>query len=107
MGGHVKAAHYYNVMLDKLDLAGKYEKFKSGEKVKQVDLVVPNKYGIDRMGFKDKFPPEFAEIFKIDYETSFVKILFAPIDTIYKAVNWVLRKPNENVRVELDDIFGE
>lgn len=106
MTGHVKAAHYYNVMLEKLNLTGKYEKFKSGEKVKQVELVTPNRFGIDRIGFKDKFPPEFDEIFKIDYEKSFVKILFAPIDTIYKTVNWVLRKPNENVRVELDDIFG-
>lgn len=106
MTGHVKAAHYYNVMLDKLGLTGKYEKFKSGEKVKQVELVTPNSYGIDRIGFKDKFPPEFAEIFKIDYEKSFVKVLFAPIETFYDSVGWVLRKPNENVRVELDDIFG-
>lgn len=106
MGGHVKAAHYYNVMLEKLNLTGKYEKFKSGEKVKQVELVTPNRFGIDRIGFKDKFPPEFDEIFKIDYEKSFVKILFAPINKIYETVNWVLRKPNENVRVELDDIFG-
>lgn len=107
MTGHVKAAHYYNVMLDKLDLTGKYEKFKSGEKVRQVDLVTPNKYGIDRIGFKDKFPVEFNDIFKIDYEKAFVKVLFAPIETIYNCVGWVLRKPNENVRVELDDLFGE
>lgn len=107
MSGHVKAAHYYNVMLDKLGLTGKYEKFKSGEKVKQVDLVVPNKYGIDRIGFKDKFPPEFNDIFKIDYEKSFVKVLYAPIETFYNAVGWVLRKPNENVRVELTDYFAE
>ncbi len=107
MTGHVKAAHYYNVMIDKLGLTNKYEKFRSGEKVKQVDLIVPNAYGIDRIGFKDKFPPEFAEIFKIDYEELFVKVLFSPIETFYNAVGWVLRKPNENVRVELDDLFGE
>lgn len=106
MTGHVKAAHYYNVLLDKLDLKGKYELFRSGEKVKQVELVTPNKYGIDRIGFKDKYPKEFEDEFKIDYEKSFVKVLFAPIETIYKCVGWVLRKPNENVRVELDDIFG-
>lgn len=106
MTGHVKAAYYYNVMIDKLGLTGKYEKFKSGEKVKQVELVTPNQYGIDRIGFKDKFPPEFAEIFKVDYEKSFVKALYAPIETFYDAVGWTLRKPNENVRVELEDLFG-
>lgn len=107
MGGHVKAAYYYNKVLELLGLENKYEKFKSGEKVKQLDLVTPNKFGIDRIAFKDKYPVEFETVFKIDYEKSFEKVLFAPIETFYKAVHWVLRKPNENVRVELDELFGE
>ena len=107
MTGHVKAAYYYNYMLDKLGIAGKYDKLRSGDKVKQLVLKQPNKYRLDRMGFKDKYPEEFNDIFKIDYDTVFVKVLYTPIKVFYDCVGWVLRKPNENVRVELEDIFGE
>jgi DNA polymerase elongation subunit (family B) len=107
MPGHVKAAYFHNLLLDKLGIDKKYEKIKSGDKVKSVYLKVPNKYGIDCVGFKGTYPKEFEEIFEVDFEKMFDKILYAAIDKFYSEVNWKLRKPNENVKIELEDFFGD
>ena len=36
----------------------------------------------------------------------FEKILFNSIERFYESVNWRIRKPTDNVRTELDDLFG-
>jgi len=106
MPSHVKAAYYHDLLVDRLNLTSKYETFKSGEKVKMAYLKTPNKYGIDIIGFKSKYPPEFDEYLTIDYEKMFSKIFFAAIERFYDAVNWKLRKPNENVKIELEDFLS-
>lgn len=106
MPAHVKAAYFHDLILDKLGITQKYEKFKSGDKVKSVYLKTPNKYGITCIGFKGRYPEEFSEIFEIDYEKMFGKILYAAIERFYEVVNWKLRKPNENVKIELEDFFA-
>ena len=70
-----------------------------------VKVKKPNQYNIDTIGFKGKFPEEFKTIFRIDYETMFNKVFFAAIGRFYEAVGWKLRKPNENVKIELEDFF--
>jgi len=37
----------------------------------------------------------------------FDKLIYNAIEAFFKSVNWKLRKPNENVKVELEDFFGE
>ena len=106
MPGHAKAAYYHDLLIDKLGLGTKYQKFRSGDKVKQVYLKTPNKYGIEIVGYKSKYPPEFAEIFTIDYEKMFDKLMFSAVETFYNAVGWKLRKPNENVKIDLEDFFS-
>jgi DNA polymerase elongation subunit (family B) len=106
MPAHVKAAYFHDILLDKLDISQKYQKFKSGEKVKSVYLKLPNKYGINMIGFKGKYPEEFKEVFEIDYEKMFDKLLYSSIEEFYNSVNWKLRKPNENVKIELEDFFN-
>lgn len=105
MPAHLKAAHYHDLVVEKLGLDKKYQKFRSGDKVKSVYLKTPNKYGIDMIGFKGNYPKEFEEIFEVDYEKMFGKILYAAIETIYDVVNWRLRKPNENVKLELENFL--
>jgi len=99
---------FYNPSLwnTSIKASSKYEKFKSGDKVKQVYLKTPNRFGIDIIGFKSKYPKEFEEIFKIDYDLMFIKLLFSAIETFYKVVGWKLRKPNENVKIELEDFLS-
>jgi hypothetical protein len=104
---HVGAAHFHDTLVEELGLASKYPKFKSGDKVKKVYLKAPNRYGIDVIGYKGKYPHEFSKIFEIDYERMFGKLLYKSIEVFYKSVNWKLRKPNENVKIELEDFFGE
>lgn len=104
---HVKAAYYHNLLIDKLGLERKYTKISSGEKIKYFYVQKPNKYGIDCIGFKNKFPEEFKAIFNPDKEVLFEKIVYAAVEKFYQAVNWTPRKPSQQVQCELFDIFGD
>lgn len=106
MPAHVKAAYYHDLIVEQNGWTSKYEKFKSGDKVRSVYVKTPNKYNIDVIGFKGKWPKDFDGIFQVDYEKMFDKIFFAAIKRFYDAVGWKLRKPSENLRVELEDLFG-
>jgi len=103
---HVKSAYFYNKMLNLLNTGNKYEDLTSGDKVRFVYVEQPNKYGIDTIGFKYEWPSEFNEIFKPDYEKMYEKILFEAIERFYSNVNWTIRKPSDNVQVELFDLFA-
>ena len=105
MPAHVKAAYHHNYLLDQLNISSKYEKIKSGDKVKSVYVKTPNKYNLSNIGFKGKFPKEFDEIFTVDKEKMFSKLFYAAIERFYDAVGWTLRKPSENLKIELDDLF--
>jgi len=67
----------------------------------------PNKFGLESIGFKHEHPSEFNEIFKPDYDKMFEKILFQSIQRFYENVKWTIRKPAENVQVELFDLFSK
>lgn len=103
---HSKSAYYYNQMLEKLGTGNKYENISSGDKVRFIYIETPNKYGLKSMGFKYEWPTEFDELFKIDYEKMFDKILFQSIARFYESVGWSIRKPSENVQTELLDLFS-
>jgi DNA polymerase elongation subunit (family B) len=107
MPSHVKAAYHHNYLLDQLNIASKYEKIKSGDKVRTLYVKTPNKYNLSNIGFKGKFPEEFKEIFTIDKELMFSKLFYAAIERFYDAVGWTLRKPSENLKIELDDLFTD
>ena len=104
---HVKSAYFYNLLLDKLKTGNKYESLGSGDKVRYMYLEKPNKYGLESIGFKYDYPSEFNDVFKIDYDKMFEKILFQGIERFYDCVGWKIRKPAENVQVELFDLFSK
>jgi hypothetical protein len=106
MPAHLKSAYHHDYIISKMGLESKYDKFKSGDKVRSVYIKTPNKYNISNIGFKEEYPEEFKEIFTIDYPKMFDKMFFSAIDRFYKVVNWKLRKPTENVKVELEDFFS-
>jgi DNA polymerase elongation subunit (family B) len=103
---NVKSAYYYNTLLDKLNLTHKYERLYSGDKVRFLYVDKRNKFGIDRIGYKYSYPKEFEDIFKIDYNMIFEKIMFKVIERFYTAVNWSVRKPWEAVNTELTALFS-
>jgi DNA polymerase elongation subunit (family B) len=106
MPSHLKAAYFHDLIVEQNGWSSNYEKFKSGDKVRMVYVKKPNKYNIDMIGFKGNWPKEFNDIFTVDYETMFAKIFHAAIKRFYDAVGWKLRKPSENLMVELEDLFG-
>jgi hypothetical protein len=87
-------------------LDGKSETISSGDKVRYLYVDKHNKYGISSIGFKYDYNTEFKNLFKIDYVLMFEKILFNSIERFYESVNWRIRKPTDNVRTELGDLFG-
>ena len=102
---HVKSAHFHNVILDKLNC--KFDRITSGDKVRYLYIEKPNKYNISSIGFKYEYPSEFKDLFKIDYDKMFERILFNMIERFYIAVDWRVRKPADNVQTELFDLFGD
>jgi DNA polymerase elongation subunit (family B) len=103
---HAKSAYFYNQLLERLGTGNKYEELSSGDKVRFMYVETPNKYGLQSIGFKYEYPVEFEDIFKIDYEKMFDKILYQSIARFYDNVNWNIRKPSENVQTELFDLFA-
>ena len=104
---HVKSAYFYNLLLEKLNTGNKYETLASGDKVRYMYVEQPNKFGLDSIGFKYDYPKEFSDLFKPNYDKMFEKILFQAIQRFYDNVNWIIRKPAENVTVELFDLFSK
>ena len=90
--------------MSKID--GKCETITSGDKIRYLYVEKQNKYGITTIGFKYDYNDVFKSLFKVDYVLMFEKILFNSIERFYDSVNWRIRKPTDNVKTELDDLFG-
>jgi DNA polymerase elongation subunit (family B) len=103
---HVKSAYYYNLLLDKMGITKKYEKIISGDKLKYFYVETPNKYGISSIAFKNKYPLEFKSEFKPDIFKMFEKDVFKCVERFYNIMNWIPRKPTEQLKCSLDDILG-
>jgi len=58
------------------------------------------------IAFKYYYPTEFNDLFQIDYETMFEKIIFSVVERFYAAVKWPAHKPNEQTTSDLFDLFG-
>ncbi len=107
MQEHMRSAHYHNELIKELKLEGKYPKLKQGDKIRYVSVKLPNKFNIDVVAYGSKYPDEFGQIFKIDYEKMFDNLMYRNIEFFYKAVGWILRKPNENLKTDLLEFFAE
>ena len=103
---HVKAAYYYNILLDKFKLGQKYEKISSGDKVRYFYLAQPNKYNIQAIGYKYYYPEEFKKLFEADYETMFESHIFSVVERFYENVNWSAQKPGSLVQTNLFELFA-
>jgi DNA polymerase elongation subunit (family B) len=103
---HVKAAYFYNLLLNEHGLDKKYEKITSGDKIKYFYLEQPNMYGIDAIAYKTRYPTEFNDLFKPDMYVMFEKDMYKCVERFYKVMNWTPRKPNEQMMISLDDIFS-
>ena len=106
MPAHVKAAYHYNVLLEKLNLTGEYEKIETGDKVRYFYVDQPNKYGIGAIAYKYYYPKEFESIFQPDKEKMFEKIIYSIIERFYESVRWKLNKPSAQIQTDLFELLG-
>jgi DNA polymerase elongation subunit (family B) len=106
MPHHVKAAYFYNLLVDKFNIERKYEKLGSGDKLKSFAVRKPNKYGISEIAYKYEYPKEFTEIFEPDYELIFEKIVLSAVERLYDTVGWRIKAPSQQLQTDLFDLLG-
>ena len=104
---HCKAAYFYNKMLKLHKLDKKYETIGSGDKVRYFYIKKPNKYNIDSIAYKYEWPKELNAFFKPDYDKIYEKLIFAPLERFYNAVNWKCYLPNQAVQCDLFSLLAE
>ena len=98
--------YYYNLIIKDLAIDNLYKPAVGGDKLRWLYIKKSNKYGISVIGFKDKMPEEFLKIFEIDYELMFSKIVFSVVDRFYNRVGWIARRPNDQIKCDLFDLFS-
>ena len=106
-GIHAKSAEFYNQLLDKLKIADKYEKIKQGDRFHYMYIDSNNKYGINSIAWKDRYPKEFNKLFKIDINTMFNKTIISPLKTFlinHKASNFDPNNIVINGKINLFDL---
>lgn len=103
---HIKAAIFYNRLIEKLQLQNKYEKITSGDKIRLLSVQTPNKYNIEKIAFKYYYPEEFKQIFQPDHEQIFEKTVLAAIERLYENVRWEIQRPGQMTQSNIFDLFG-
>jgi len=103
---HVKASYIHNKILEKMNLVNKYELIGTGDKVRYLYVQQPNRYGVNAIGYKYYYPEEFKEVFKVDRELMFDKIVYSIIERFYDSVKWKAKKPGMAVQTDLFDLLA-
>jgi DNA polymerase elongation subunit (family B) len=104
---HVKAAYFYNYFVKKMKLDGKYEKITSGDKIQYYYVQQPNKFALSVMAFKNRFPEELKEIFPMDKEKQFEKLVLETMRKIFEPVGWEIREPGKMNYANLELLFTD
>lgn len=79
-GVHARSAEYYNQIIKELKIDNKYETIGQGDRFYYVYIKSTNKYGIDCIAWKDRYPTEFEKIFEVNKEKMFQKTIISPLD---------------------------
>ena len=102
--GIAKACIYYNQLIEKLGLGKKYEEIRLGDKVRFCYIREENEYGINCIAYKDgQYPKEFLDIFEVDYNKMFNKIILDPLKRFREACKFEDTDPSKQV---IQDIFA-
>ena len=102
---HVKGSILYNYLLDKENLAGKYEKIQNGDKIRFLHMKQPNIYQSSAFSFMTKIPRELDIVDKIDYDEQFSKSFSEPLKFITDKINWLLDS-SYGEQGSLEDFFN-
>ena len=94
-GVHARAANFYNQLIEKLGIAGKYSKIGVGDEFRYAYILPTNEYGMDCIAFKDSFPEEFRKMFKPDYEKMFEKIFTKSLENYVNIMHYRTADPTK------------
>ena len=100
--GISKACGVYNDLLQHYGIADKYDTISVGDKVQFVYVKTPNKFNIDAVAYKGRFPKEFEKDLKADYAKMFEKSIMSPLKNFMTAMNYQQIEPNQKT---LFDVF--
>ena len=102
--GISSACTYYNQLIDKLGLGKKYEQIMLGQKVRFCYILPDNEYGISYIAYHDgQWPKEFNQIFHVDYDVMFDKLITSALKGFYEATRFSKMDPRKPI---LFDIFS-
>jgi DNA polymerase elongation subunit (family B) len=90
----------YNHHIKKNSLDKKYNEIQVGEKIKFCYLKTPNPIKQNVIAYPDFLPPELNLHKYVDYETQFQKTFVKPIQPIFDAIGWKVKRT-----VSLEDFF--
>lgn len=82
LGAHAKAAEYYNQIIQDYKLEYKYDLIQPSDRFHYIYIKSNNKYGINVIGFKDRWPDEFDKLFEVDRIKMFEKEVVQPFKKI-------------------------
>jgi DNA polymerase elongation subunit (family B) len=85
---HVKAAIFHNKLVKVLGLEHKYPLIKSGDKIKFLELKMPNPLKEEVIGFIGKLPTEFKLDKYVDRDGMFEKIYMSAVENITSKIGW-------------------
>lgn len=100
---HARSSIYYNQLIKKMEIEDKHEEIFVGDRMRYFH-VKQNEFDIDAIGFKTEYPKEFKNMFQIDYETMFKKIVLAPMKGFEKNHKWVPIVPGAIVAMDIESL---
>lgn len=99
-----KASLLHNTLINHLKLQQKYEKIKSGDKIKLL-YCGKNKFGIDCIAFKNNLPDEFK--LQPNYDRLYMQHIHPIFERVFEAVNWDITNPTKQYSCNLLDVFNQ
>ena len=101
---HTKGALFFNKMLNHFNLNSKYEKIKSGNKIKWF-YPAKNSFDFNCLSFSEQFPTELSGIFPPNYIKMFEKSIIPPIKRLYECIGWQIPPITMETETDLFDLF--
>lgn len=89
---HIKGALFYNKAVMDMGLADKYNLIYSGDKIKMLNLKLPNKLHSDVICYVDTIPEEFDIEKHIDYKNMWNLLFYEPMKTVFEICDWQIEK---------------
>ena len=102
---HVKGAILYNHLVKKNKLGNKYPYILEGDKIKFIQLKLPNIFQSTAISFITRLPKELDFHKIIDYDIQFEKSFVEPLKFITDKMNWLIDS-SYGTQGSLEDFFG-